>query len=132
MACEIMGILLHYTLLSAFFWMFCDVIVIYIFLYHALYEGFFKNWKFFMIISWGNYLKCNVISNSMLLFQVFLFQLWVYQLAFFLMKSIKQMKRKSGNRTCLIIMHYIIICMHVDVGYQRTIMPYGDSLFRLL
>ena len=64
-ACIILGVLLHYILLSAFCWMLCDGILIYILLFHVLYEGFFRKWIFFMIIGWGNISYCLLLVIAM-------------------------------------------------------------------
>ncbi|XP_065915266.1 uncharacterized protein [Dysidea avara] len=51
--CTLVAVILHYTFLAVFCWMLCEGIVIYILLYFVFYKGFFKTWKFYMILGWG-------------------------------------------------------------------------------
>ena len=62
--CKFVALLLHYIFLSAFCWMLCEGIVIYILLYFVLYKGFFLNWKFYIALGYGKHITAVTYYKS--------------------------------------------------------------------
>ncbi|XP_065903442.1 adhesion G protein-coupled receptor L4-like [Dysidea avara] len=63
-SCLIVAILLHYFFMTAFSWMLCEGILMFIMIKLVFYKGFFKRRRFFSLVGWGLPIPIVVVSAA--------------------------------------------------------------------